>query len=200
MEAKAIERVTGSRDGSVDLSKSDIFDLLRNQRRRFVVYYLQDHGDDSVELGTLATQIAVWENTVPAGEVSADQRKRVYTALQQTHLPRMDDAGIIEFDSSRGTIRATDSLTDLTIYLEVVPGNEFAWYEYYLALGAVCTALMVAVWANIDPFTALPPSAWGVLVSTVVILSATVHGLSQRDRDVKAGAVPPETAESEREN
>lgn len=197
MAHKTIGRVTESGEDGARLSKSEIFGLLRNQRRRFVVYFLQDRDDEPVDLGNLATQIAVWENDIPAEEVSAAQRKRVYTALQQSHLPKMDDAGIVEFDSSRGTVRATDSLADLTIYLEVVPGNEFAWYEYYLALGAVCAALMVAVWAGIGPFTVLPRGGWGLLVSAVFILSAAVHGVVRRDQDAELGAVPPEAEREE---
>ena len=173
------------------LSKSEVFDLLRNQRRRFVLHYLKSN-DEAVELGDLATQVAAWEYGVTTQEVSSDQRKRVYTTLQQSHLPKLDEAGIVEFDSSRGIIRSTDVLSDLSIYLEIVPENEFAWHEYYLGLGAVCCALMVAVAAGVYPFAFAPPIIWGTVISVAVVGSAVVHIYSQQEMDIGVGDVPQE--------
>lgn len=179
--------------GVANLSKSEIFDVLRNQRRRFVLHYLEHFdGEGPVELGELATQVAAWENDVPATAVTSTQRKRVYTTLQQSHLPKLDETGIVKFDSSRGTVRATDVVGDLTIYLEVVPGNEFAWHEFYLGLGAVGCALMAAVWAGIYPFSSVPAIAWGAVVCVVLVVSAAVQLYVQRGTDISEGVIPDE--------
>lgn len=177
-----------------DLTKNEIFDLLRNQRRRFVLHYLKtrESTDESVELGDLATVVAAWENAIHPSEVSSAQRKRVYTTLQQSHLPKMDEVGIIDFDSSRGVITPTEYVNDLTIYLEIVPDHEFAWHEYYLGLGAVCTALMAAVWVGIFPFTFAPPIIWGTVISAAITASAGVHLYTQRDMGIGDGEVPQE--------
>lgn len=174
------------------LSKSEIFDLLRNKRRRFVLHYMKRHHDEPVELGDLATVVAAWENDVPTRAVTSEQRKRVYTTLQQSHLPKMDDAGIVSYESDRGVIRARDVVDELTIYLEIVPGREFAWHEYYLGLGAVCSALMVAVWAGVYPIAFAPPIIWGTVISVAIVLSAAVHVYTQRGMGIGAGDVPHE--------
>ncbi len=175
------------------LSKSEIFDLLRNQRRRFVLHYLKHYdGDGPVELGELATQVAAWENDVGVDEVTSSQRKRVYTTLQQSHLPKLDEAGIVEFDAGRGQIRATDVVEDLTIYLEIVPSHEFAWHEFYLGLGAVGSALMAAVWAGIYPFTMVPGIVWGGVLSVALLVSAAAQLYVQRDMGIGEGAEPSE--------
>ena len=93
------------------LSKGEIFDVLRNQRRRFVLQYLKRKGEP-VELGDLATQVASWEYRTPCEEVSSEQRKRVYTTLQQTHLPRMSEAQIIDYDSDTGLVEPTARTQD----------------------------------------------------------------------------------------
>jgi hypothetical protein len=173
-----------------DLSKNEIFDLLRNQRRRFVLHYLKNNPDEEVTIGTLADQVAAWEYAIPLEEVSSTQRKRVYTTLQQSHLPKMDEAGIVEFDGDRGTITPTSVVADLTIYLEIVPGREFAWHEFYLGLGAVCSALMAAVWAGIWPFAFAPPIIWGTVISAAVAISAAVHVYTQRSMGIGAGEAP----------
>lgn len=174
------------------LSKSDIFDLLRNQRRRFVLHHLENNPDEAVSLGDLADQVAAWEYDVPREEVSSTQRKRVYTTLQQSHLPKMDRAGILEFDADRGLVRSTDVLDDITIYMEILPGREFAWHEYYLGLGAICSALMAAVWAGIYPFAFAEPIVWGTVISAALAISAAVHVYSQRRMGIGAGDSPQE--------
>ncbi|WP_135819873.1 DUF7344 domain-containing protein [Halostella litorea] len=173
------------------LSKTDIFDVLRNQRRRFVLQYLKRH-ETPVELGDLATQVAAWEyDTTPDGVTSA-QRKRVYTTLQQTHLPRMDEVGIVAYDADEGTIERTDATADLTVYLEIVPGNEFAWRELYLSLGAVSLALVAALWGDVYPLTVLSDLVWATLIAAVVTVSAVAHVYHERHMRLGQQEAPPE--------
>ena len=178
-------------DEDSDLSKTEIFDVLRNQRRRFVLQYLKRR-ETPVELGPLATQVAAWEYDTTVEEVTSAQRKRVYTTLQQTHLPKMDEAGIVEYDSSRGTIRSTEATGDLSVYLEIVPGNEFAWREYYLSLGAVSCALVAALWGHIYPFTLVSDLVWATVIALLVTVSAIAHVYHERNMRLGQQEVPPE--------
>ncbi|WP_267642819.1 DUF7344 domain-containing protein [Haloarchaeobius amylolyticus] len=173
------------------LSKGEIFDVLRNQRRRFVLQYLKRVGEP-VELGELATQVAAWEYRTPCDEVTSEQRKRVYTTLQQTHLPRMAEANIIEYDSDDGLIQPTTRTKDLSIYLEIVPGSELPWREYYLSLGAVSCALCAAVWGNVYPFTVLPDVAWAMLISVSFTVSAAIHIYYEQNMRLGDLEIPPE--------
>lgn len=99
------------------LSKDVIFELLKNRRRREVLAYLLE-ADETVTLGELAEQIAAWENDTSVNALNSDQRKRVYVALYQTHLPKMDDAGIVEYDQDRGLISLADNADLLMMYLD----------------------------------------------------------------------------------
>ena len=173
------------------LSKTEIFDVLRNQRRRFVLQYLK-RGSTPVELGDLATQVAAWEYDAATEDVTSAQRKRVYTTLQQTHLPRMDEAGIVAYDADQGTIERTDATAELTVYLEIVPGNEFAWRELYLSLGAVSLALVAALWGGVYPLTLLPDLVWATLIAAVLTLAAVAHVYHERHMRLGEQEVPPE--------
>ena len=173
------------------LSKGEIFEVLRNQRRRYVLQYLKQD-DRPVELGDLAQQVAAWEYETSLEEVSPEQRKRVYTTLQQTHLPKMDAAGILRFDSDAGVIEATDRTSDLNVYLEIVPGREFAWRELYLSLGAIGCALVAALWLGIYPFTLVPELAWAGLISLTVAVTASAHIYYERNMRLGYGEEPPE--------
>lgn len=102
------------------LTKDEIFAVLKNSRRRETLHYLEDNGG-SGELGTLAEQIAAKENSIEIRDVSSTQRKRVYIGLYQVHLPKMDDVGVIDFNKHRGRITLTDMAQRLYPYLHLDP-------------------------------------------------------------------------------
>jgi hypothetical protein len=179
-----------STEASADLSKGEVFDVLRNQRRRFVLQYLK-RNDEAVELGELATQVAAWEYETSCENVSAEQRKRVYTTLQQTHLPRLADANIVHYDAEDGVISATDRATDIAIYLEIVPGHELPWREIYLSMGAVAIALCVAVWAAVPPFNVLTGVQWAFVISISFTVTAIVHVYHERNMRLADLESPP---------
>ncbi|MFC3957199.1 DUF7344 domain-containing protein [Halovivax cerinus] len=173
------------------LSKGEVFEVLRNQRRRFVLQYLKQD-DRPVELGDLAQQVAAWEYETTLEGVTPEQRKRVYTTLQQTHLPKMDEAGILVFDSDDGVIESTDRTRDISVYLEIVPGHEFAWRELYLSLGAVSCALVAALWGGVYPFTLIPTLGWTALLALVFTGTAVAHIYHERTMRLGYGNQPPE--------
>ena len=174
-----------------ELTKGEIFEVLRNQRRRYVLHYLKRDGRP-VELGDLAQQVAAWEYDTTLEDVTPEQRKRVYTTLQQTHLPKMDEAGILTFDSDRGVIQATDRTHDISVYLEIVPGHEFAWRELYLSLGAVSCALVAALWLEIVPFTLLSDLTWAGIIAITFTATAAAHIYHERHMRLGHGDEPPE--------
>jgi len=174
-----------------EMSKSEIFDVLRNKRRRYLLHYMKAAEGD-VELGDLATRIAAWEYGEAVSEVTSAQRKRVYTTLQQTHLPKMDEAEIVEFDSDRGIVRRTKYTDQLSVYLEIVPRDEFPWREYYLGLGFVSMALVVALAAGIYPLTAVSATAWAGVIAVVLTVSALAHVYYERSMRLGADELPPE--------
>ena len=174
---KTVESVA---EAAEDLSKGEIFEVLQNKRRRFVLQYLRRNGGP-VELGDLATQVASWEYETPCDDISQKQRKRVYTTLQQTHLPKMKEAGIVAYDSDRGVIGTTPQTEDLTVYLEIVPGSEFPWREYYLSVGAVSLAVFATLWVGIYPFTAISTLVWATLFAVVLTVSAAYHTFLGRE-------------------
>ena len=176
--SKQVERADSAVDD--DLSKGEIFDVLQNERRRYALQYLREH-DGPVQLGDLASHVAAQEYDCPDSAVTSAQRKRVYTTLQQSHLPRMHDTGIIDYDDENGIISKTAHTEELTIYLEIVPGSEFPWREYYLSLGAVSLAIVTILWVGVYPFTVIPPLVWTTLIAIVLSVSAAYHTYAGRE-------------------
>jgi len=108
----------------VDVDLNELFEVLGNDRRRRVLRYITSPGtDEVVTLRKLAGHIAALENEIPEDQLGSQQRKRVYIALYQCHLPRMDDAGVLEFEKTPGIARQTPGTTVASNVLETVDGH-----------------------------------------------------------------------------
>lgn len=174
-----------------ELTQTEAFDILSNDRRRHALHYLLSH-DGGTEIGELSEQIAAWENGEDVEQVTADQRRRVYVSLHQTHLPRMDDAGILSYENSRDTIELTERGESLRVYMEVVEGNDIPWSEFYLGLSALSAALVAAVWFGAPPFGLFPDLAWGTVVVALFTLTSAVHVYYAEQRRLGTDGPPPE--------
>lgn len=148
-----------------DLSQAEIFDLLSNERRRGVIHHLKRNGSMSLE--ELVGAIESWE--------SDTTHASVYSGLVQTHLPRLVDSGVIEFDHDERMVRPTERLDSVTVYLEYSPGNDIPWAEYYLGFGAVSVALITVVGLEITPFDGVEPIWLAAGISAILLSSAVVH-------------------------
>lgn len=183
---------TGADEESVSVSRDEIFELLSNHRRRYTLHHLQ-HTDGNVELGELSEQVAAWENDSTVENVSSDERKRVYTSLQQFHLPKLDEQNVVAFDDRSGTVELSEQASDLDVYLEVVEGRDIPWSQYYLALAAVNAAAMAAALINAYPFSLLPPASWGAFAVTTFFISAAVHTyLNRSEMQMGEDGRPPD--------
>lgn len=161
-----------------EIPRDEIFDVLSNARRRQVLHYLKRaENRRRVELRELVDHVAAWENEIPIEEVSATERKRVYTALRQSHLPKMADADVIEYDTMRGEVRLTDAAREAELYLEYVPNEDIPWSHCYLGLAGVCAALVGISWLGVYPLSGLSGHSLAVLVVLTFAVAALVHAV-----------------------
>lgn len=190
-----VKGMTGDRDtvpetDDPSIDRDDVFDVLSNPRRRYALHVVRD--EDEVELGEVAEQVAAWENDTSVESVGSDQRKHAYTALQQRHLPRMDEMDVVEFDRRAGTVAPADALDEFDIYLEVVEGRDVPWSEYYLGLGAVAAAVVAAAHVGVPGVGAVTGLGWATFVTVALLVSATVHYAVTRENRLEASDVPPD--------
>jgi predicted transcriptional regulator len=172
-----------------ELSEDDLFEVLSNSRRRYALHALSSN-DEEWEIGRLAEQVAAWENETAVEEVTRAERKSVYTALQQLHLPKMDELGFVEYDKDRGTVRPTAAKDDVDIYLDVVRGDDIPWNEYYLGLSAVTAGLVAVAWLDVFPFSEVADIVWAGVVVAVFAFSSLVHYHLQDEMRFGEGSPP----------
>lgn len=173
-----------TRNGT-EIGRDAVFDVLSNARRRYAIELLNQHEPgDEIELGDLVEYVAARENDTTIANVDYKQRKRVYSSLRQTHLPKLDDCGLIEYDRSRGTIELGDAVTEVRMHLEYVPENDIPWCFHYLGLTAILGGIVALVGFGIYPFTELSTVAFGTITTAVFGLSAAVHTVHTRRNEI----------------
>lgn len=111
-EPTAVETMSAP---SLDL----VFDLLSVRRRRYALYHLADQDDGIATFDELVDSIHTRED-----EGGDDNRLQIQTALQHVHLPRLEDAGILEYDARSDTVRYWEQPT-LEEWLEHAHHKEF---------------------------------------------------------------------------
>jgi DNA-binding transcriptional ArsR family regulator len=166
------------------LSTDEIFHLLQSRRRRAVLRYLRDV-EGPVEMRAIAEQVAAWENDTSPQAISSDERQRVYIPLYQSHLPKLDEEGIIEYDKDRGVVRKTPLAAQLVRYLDVddpAPSHSDRsrrWGSYYLGVSGVGTVLFVGALLDVALFSLLPVTVVVGLVLGAFWLVTLGHSVAE---------------------
>lgn len=174
-----------------ELSSDLVYSVLADKRRRYAIHYLKQK-KEPVAVRELAEQVAAWENGKGTNELSSQERKRVYIALYQSHLPTLDKQGIVDYDDDRGMVTLSGAMADRDIYLEVVPKGSVQWSLYYLGLVVADGVLVALAWFDVFPFDQLPDIAWALVVLVTFAASAFIQTYQSRRMRFGDEGPPPE--------
>lgn len=159
------------------LTKDEIFEVLKNRRRRETLRYLMD-ADGMVTLSELAEQIAAWENDIDIATLNSAQRTRVYVALYQTHLPKMDGIGVIDYDQNRGNIELGETADVLKLYLDADFGTDDTWHRRYIALSV--TGGVLALVAHVGGLRPIAEIGLAVTLAVAFLIVSLMHMIDRR--------------------
>lgn len=112
-----LDTVTGT-PAQTNLTASTLLELLQNDRRRATITLMAAH-NDPIDLRDLTDALAEHEH----GDYTTNQRKAAYTALYQTHLPKLDKAGVVEYNSDRQIVSPgpeLQSVADIITHIKQV--------------------------------------------------------------------------------
>ena len=100
---------------SIGLQEDEVYKHLAVKRRRELIRHLaHDFTDsESVQIGKASMYIACMDNDKIPEEVTSDERKAAYISLYQEHLPKLDDAGVVEWDRRVGSIQRGEDIDAL---------------------------------------------------------------------------------------
>ncbi|OIB56945.1 DUF7344 domain-containing protein [Natrialba sp. SSL1] len=121
---EAEERESGEEPADDDetFTEDEIFHLLQNERRRLVLRYLRGT-NEPVRMRDVAEQVAAWEHDTTVAELTSTQRQRVYIPLYQSHLSKLDEAGVIDYQQNRGIVERKPLADEVDQYLQVTEQN-----------------------------------------------------------------------------
>ncbi|WP_318571112.1 DUF7344 domain-containing protein [Salinigranum marinum] len=156
------------------LTRDLVFDLLSSPRRRYLIYYLRTEGR-TVKLTELADEVAAWEYESPVEDLDKQQRKRVYVSLYQTHVPKLAEAGLIEYDPDTGEITPTYRLRDVDSYLPNGDEPEVRWELIYLLLVGVSVVLLAVATLGAAPGEDVLIVPVGLVILLLFAVTAAVH-------------------------
>ncbi len=172
-------------------SKNTMFTVLSNHRRRYVLYACNQANGETT-LSDVAEQVAAWEYDKPINEVTSAERKRVYTSIQQHHLSKLEDAGLIEVEGDR--ITTTEKAKNLDVYLEVVSEKNIPWALYYVGLAVVGGFMYaLAVLELLPPMISV--STVAALFIVIVGISGVAHYIESQQMKFHTADMPPELEE-----
>lgn len=81
-----------------NLDPETAYEILKNRRRRHILQYVSTQEDTPVPVGDCANFLAKHHN---------EDRTAVYVAAIQSHLPKMDQAGVCSYDENRKLVELT---------------------------------------------------------------------------------------------
>ncbi|RDI72890.1 DUF7344 domain-containing protein [Halopelagius longus] len=178
MSAGGAESRGSADDGDGEtLAETEIHDVLRNDRRRLVIERLRDEsGEETV------ADLAEWIASIESGESPPPRniRQSVYVSLHQTHLPKLDELGIVRYDDDEKRVAIADGADEVAVYMEVVPKYAISWAEYYLGVGVLGLLSVLGQAVGVPTLAALDPTLVATAFLVLVVCSATYQLLDQR--------------------
>lgn len=112
---------------AAELTPAEIYTVLSNERRREVIRTVARKarrdgvGETYAPVSPLAEAVTSSESDfAPASDAPADEQHATYVSLVQTHLPLLDDFGVVEYYSRVQKVGATDTLLALDVVMNTV--------------------------------------------------------------------------------
>lgn len=143
-----------------ELTKDEVFGVLSSSRRRQILYHLHRRGGRA-DLRALARDTAMNETDEPVDDAVV---KRFYISLYQTHVPKLEQVGLVEYDGDEKTVSLTDRVVDIARVLNKDVEPDRQWAAYYGALALVGVA--IGVGQLLSAISAVPSLAFaGAILS-----------------------------------
>ena len=159
------------------LPEHEIHDVLRNKRRTRTLQYLREN-DETVTLRELSEALA----SIETGESPPPRsnRESVYNSLHQTHLPKLDDLGIVQYEQDRKIVHLLNDAEQVEVYMEVVPNRGVTYATYYFIIGVIALVVISLSSLGLPLFATLSVPVWVGGFFALYVVSGLFHLRSQQ--------------------
>ena len=104
-ETREIPSIDGFSVDERSMSPDVILSAVANERRRAILSVLDTVPDNTLEYETLVNRVADRLRDEETEGVSDEHQQRVRIALHHTHLPKLDEARIIDYEADTGRVQ-----------------------------------------------------------------------------------------------
>lgn len=134
------------------LEEIDIHGVLSNERRRMTLQILGEAGEplSARELSERIAELETEQSPPPR-----NIRQSAYVSLLQTHLPKLDELDIVEYDDATKTVRLSSTADQVSTFMGDERGASSD--EIYLIVSAIGLGSLVASRSGVpffDPYLA----------------------------------------------
>ncbi|PSQ51903.1 hypothetical protein BRD20_08765 [Halobacteriales archaeon SW_8_65_20] len=84
---------------------STVCDLLSNQRRQFVVFYLASHPDGWASVSEVSRWVSAVIHDQPLDETRGAEYKNVRESMRHTHIDALEEAAVVKVNDQGTEIR-----------------------------------------------------------------------------------------------
>ena len=104
-DIQSIDAISGSSGRERSISPDTILSAVANEHRRAILDALDDAFEKTLEYDVLVDRVADRVRNEDAKWGSDEHRQRVRIALHHTHLPKLDEARIIDYKTETGHVQ-----------------------------------------------------------------------------------------------
>lgn len=154
-----------------EMAQTDVHMLLQNERRQQLLEILaRRDGLSPRELSEIIAERESNQDPPPR-----NVRHSVYVALQQSHIPKLVDYDVVEYDEGVDRVQLGTHAADVFAYLPGGTKSGLTWSEYYtiLSVSSVLTILGAVLDAPI--IGQFSPDAYLLAVSILLLFSVGYH-------------------------
>jgi hypothetical protein len=155
--------------GQTQLSKSDIFGVLQNDRRRCILELL--YKQEKLSIRSLSEEIARMESG--AEEPNSSIRKSIYISLLQTHIPKMESLNLIIYSREKDSVELLPAARDFDFYIETVKKGDIPWSQFYLGLSTLAVVGSFAILTELVKW--ITSYQWMLFISIIFLASSLAH-------------------------
>ena len=111
MREQPIRASVDAVSASESLDVNDLHGAFAEERRRLALDVLTD-GSPPLDARTLARRVAARETDSSTESVPSKRVERVHVALYHTHLPKLADFGLVDYDAEEAVVTDYDDALD----------------------------------------------------------------------------------------
>lgn len=104
-DIQSIDAASGSSGREKPISPNTALSAVANEHRRAILDALDNASEKTLEYDALVDRVADRVRDEDANLDAAEHRQRVRIALHHTHLPKLDEARIIDYEAETGHVQ-----------------------------------------------------------------------------------------------